>query len=269
MKRLFTFGCSHTCHGYPTWANILAEEFDEHINFGQAGSGPLYAFYQISNLINNKEKWKLSEDDYFVLLIPEENRNDVVIGNGVPEFGNERIVTNTIHNDCEEWYTDKYKREFSPSDGLIKTTLYIESIVRLFQNHRFNYKIINALYGLHYQNTDRYKLYKEHLKNLIGHSDSLQTIAKEHTEKEIHYYFLNEQNELEWDGHWYIPIHLQFVKSNFDFYKETNVDKYLDIHESITKTNLFNVNEYSAKYHYAYWPCGGLFSSSQNKLLSL
>ena len=263
MKRLFTFGCSHTCHGYPTWANILAEEFDEHFNFGQAGSGPLYAFYQISNLINNKEKWKLSEDDYFVLLIPEENRHDVVVDKGHEQ----QFITNTIQNDCEEWYTDKYKREFSSIDGLIKTTLYIESIVRLLQNHRFNYKIIHTLHGKHFPNPNQHKLYDDHLKTLVGHSDSLQWIANEYTEKEIHYYFLNEQNELEWDGHWYIPIHLQFVKSNFDFYKETNVDKYLDIHESITKTNVFNLNEYGAKYHYAYWPAGGLYVASQNKLL--
>ena len=48
MKRLFTFGCSHTNHGYPTWANILAEEFDKHFNFGLEGSGPFYIFNQIN-----------------------------------------------------------------------------------------------------------------------------------------------------------------------------------------------------------------------------
>ena len=59
MKRLFTFGCSHTNHGYPTWANLLAEEFDEHYNFGLGGTGPFYLFWQISNLIKHKDKWKL------------------------------------------------------------------------------------------------------------------------------------------------------------------------------------------------------------------
>ena len=265
MKRLFTFGCSHTNHGYPTWANILAEEFDEHFNFGLEGSGPFYLFNQISNLIKHKDKWNLSEDDYFAFLIPEENRHDVVVN----YHDEEQFITNTIHNDCEKWYTKKYKMEFSHLDGLIKTTLYVESIIRLLQSHHLNYKIMTALDGDDYGNKWKYEKYIGNLRNLIGNYEPLQTIGRNFKEKEIHYYFLNDKGKLEMDGHWIIPIHLEFVKSNFDFYKETNIDKYLDIHESITKTNLFNLNEYSAKYHYAYWPCGGLWSSSQNKLLSL
>ena len=52
----------------------------------------------------------MSDDDYFVFLIPEENRHDVVVE---MEHG-EHFITNTIQNDKEEWYTTKYKREFSP-----------------------------------------------------------------------------------------------------------------------------------------------------------
>ena len=66
----------------------------------------------------------MSDDDYFVFLIPEENRHDVVVE---MEHG-EHFITNTIQNDKEEWYTTKYKREFSPNDGLGKVTLYLESI---------------------------------------------------------------------------------------------------------------------------------------------
>ena len=281
MKRLFTFGCSHTNHGYPTWANILAEEFDKHFNFGLEGSGPFYLFNQISNLIKHKDKWNLSKDDYFVFLIPEENRHDVVVKHDVlnpnPVY-EEQFITNTIHNDCEKWYTKKYKMEFSHLDGLIKTTLYVESIIRLLQSHGLNYKIMTALDGADLHPHWKYEKYIGNLRNLIGDYEPLQTIGRNFKEKEIHYYFLNDKGELEMDGHWIIPIHLEFVKSNFDFYKETNVDKYLDIHESITKTNVFrfemkeqemilNKNEYGARYHYSYWPGGGLFIGSQNKLL--
>ena len=42
MRRLITFGCSHTNHRYPTWANILGLNFDKLLNFGRGGSGQLY-----------------------------------------------------------------------------------------------------------------------------------------------------------------------------------------------------------------------------------
>lgn len=36
---LATFGCSFTSHLYPTWADILGLRFNQHVNFGQCGSG--------------------------------------------------------------------------------------------------------------------------------------------------------------------------------------------------------------------------------------
>jgi hypothetical protein len=39
MKRLFTFGCSYTNYGWPTWADLLGLEFDHFENWGVAGIG--------------------------------------------------------------------------------------------------------------------------------------------------------------------------------------------------------------------------------------
>ena len=47
MRRLITFGCSHTNHRYPTWANILGLNFDKLLNFGRGGSGQLYATHSL------------------------------------------------------------------------------------------------------------------------------------------------------------------------------------------------------------------------------
>ena len=247
MKRLFTFGCSHTNHGYPTWANLLAEEFDELYNFGQGGTGPLFSFFQISSLINNRHKWNLSmKDDLIVWLIPEENRHDVLVDRDEGHY----YTTNTIHNDCEEWYTEKYKREFSAVDGLVKTTLYVESVVRLLQNHNLNFKIIPALEGLDFNPKIHYNEYSRNLKKIIGESTPLQTIAKNWTDNPHYHFFFD--GKLEQDGHWSIPIHQEFCKRNFDFYKETNIDGYLDLHRKyITKTHERD-ERWASKYHYAY-----------------
>lgn len=39
MRRLFTFGCSYTNYGWPTWADLLGLEFDYFENWGLAGIG--------------------------------------------------------------------------------------------------------------------------------------------------------------------------------------------------------------------------------------
>ena len=39
MKRLFTFGCSYTNYGWPTWADLLGLEFDHFENWALAGIG--------------------------------------------------------------------------------------------------------------------------------------------------------------------------------------------------------------------------------------
>ena len=42
QKRLFSFGCSFTRYRWPTWADILGAEFDQHENWGQLGAGNNY-----------------------------------------------------------------------------------------------------------------------------------------------------------------------------------------------------------------------------------
>lgn len=37
MKRLFTYGCSYTKWGYPTWADYIGVNFDEYYNRGKGG----------------------------------------------------------------------------------------------------------------------------------------------------------------------------------------------------------------------------------------
>lgn len=39
MKRLFTFGCSYTLYAWPTWADMLGLDYDEHHNWGLPGLG--------------------------------------------------------------------------------------------------------------------------------------------------------------------------------------------------------------------------------------
>ena len=236
MKRLFTFGCSHTCHHYPTWANLLGEEFHELYNFGKGGSGPLYSFHQISSLVRNRNHFNLTEDDFIVWLITEENRFDAVVEHfdgGTPHFNTSQIYT----IDNQAWFTKKYIREVSVIDGITKTLLYVESVVRLLQNHNLNFRIIPVLDEQTFfkGKESYYRNYSNNLKKLIGEHTSLQAISRT-IEENPHYYFI-EGGELHFDGHWSIPIHAEFCRRNFDFYKGTNLKKYMNLHKKyITKT---------------------------------
>jgi len=44
-NRLFAFGCSFTNYKYWTWANILAQQYDEFENWGQSGAGNQFIFH--------------------------------------------------------------------------------------------------------------------------------------------------------------------------------------------------------------------------------
>lgn len=55
MNRLFTFGCSFTNYMWPTWADILAIEFDSYRNWGRIGAGNHFIFYSLLECINRNE----------------------------------------------------------------------------------------------------------------------------------------------------------------------------------------------------------------------
>ena len=51
-NRLFTFGCSFTEYRWPTWANILGQNFDQFENWGQPGGGNTFILNSLMECIN-------------------------------------------------------------------------------------------------------------------------------------------------------------------------------------------------------------------------
>ena len=50
-NRLFTFGCSFTRSKNPTWADIVARQYDHYQNWGQAGAGNSFIFYSLMEIL--------------------------------------------------------------------------------------------------------------------------------------------------------------------------------------------------------------------------
>jgi hypothetical protein len=65
MNRLFTFGCSLTNYHYPTWADIIAENFDEYQNWGEEGAGNSFI---LNSLIECDQRNQLTSSDTVIIL---------------------------------------------------------------------------------------------------------------------------------------------------------------------------------------------------------
>jgi len=65
MNRFFAFGCSFTNYKWPTWADILAREFNYYENWGQQGGGNSFIFYSLMECITRN---KITKDDTIIIM---------------------------------------------------------------------------------------------------------------------------------------------------------------------------------------------------------
>lgn len=206
MRRLITFGCSHTNHTYPTWANILGLNFDKHINFGRGGSGQLYA---ANALVGVQRHLNITKDDYIVMMMPEENRWDIELRYSQNGHIYEKWETFLpYHRKNGHWlgmpdWMDRLNANF----GLLKSTLHINSCLKILKEIGCDYKIVLAL------NTKKWypKAYLD-LQKELGNDITLQEIGNKY---ESGYKYIGDSGNIEEDGHWIIPAHLEWVKETF------------------------------------------------------
>jgi hypothetical protein len=85
MKRLFTFGCSFTQYHWPTWADILGQQFDEFQNWGLNGSGNYCIFNSLNECILRNN---ITEDDTVIIMWTNIMREDRYINNKWVTLGN-------------------------------------------------------------------------------------------------------------------------------------------------------------------------------------
>jgi hypothetical protein len=64
-NRLFTFGCSFTHYHYPTWADIVGENFTEFQNWGDPGGGNNFI---LNSIVECHSRNKLTKDDTVIVM---------------------------------------------------------------------------------------------------------------------------------------------------------------------------------------------------------
>lgn len=77
QSRLFTFGCSFTQYVWPTWADILGQEFQFYENWGLAGAGNQFIF---NSIIECNLRNKLQKNDTVIIMWTSITRIDRYIG---------------------------------------------------------------------------------------------------------------------------------------------------------------------------------------------
>lgn len=123
MNRLFTFGCSFTSYNWPTWADILGQEFNEFQNWARPGAGNYFIFNSVVEcaLQNN-----LTKDDTVVIMWSSTCREDRYLDKGWMLLGN-------IYN--QHFYNKDYIENYVHNRGfLIRDLAFIYATKQLLDN---------------------------------------------------------------------------------------------------------------------------------------
>lgn len=107
MTRLFTFGCSFTNSIRPTWADIVARQYTEFQNWGQAGAGNSFIFY---SLMECNKRNKITRDDVVMIMWSSIGREDRYV-NG------EWLTPGSIYNQTD--YDETFVKKFTDPTGYL------------------------------------------------------------------------------------------------------------------------------------------------------
>jgi len=208
MRRLIAFGDSFTKYRWPTWPNIIGQNFDITLNYGQPGCGNFVIFYRVMQAVMDKN---IGVDDTVIVQWTDPARIDFLDNNGGwPMLGDtsaERLVMAGL--------------DYYNSDQLttVKQLTYMVAVAKLLEETgcKWYYAFLNKFsmvhldshneeFNVHYQNTmitPEYDLlkrtmqqYKDHLidknfndyiKETYGHNAWKYTCSYYHEGKHIEF----------------------------------------------------------------------------------
>jgi hypothetical protein len=133
-NRLFTFGCSFTKYRWPTWADILGQEFDDHQNWGETGAGNLLILCSLMEAIQRES---ISSNDTVIIMWSSPGREDRwVKGNW--------ITPGNIYN--QDIYPKDWVDKFADPDGyLIRDLALISSANKVLDSIKCDYHMLSMM----------------------------------------------------------------------------------------------------------------------------
>lgn len=187
MSRLFTFGCSFTSWPWPTWADIIAHDFNiPYYNWGLSGTGnaSIHARMVECDILHS-----FNEDDIILAVWSTWSREDRFSVKKTRMNRPGWSSTGDVHINYDKHFIDNY---WSLSNDVMKNSTAIISANRMF-DIKFNGHISTPLINLHNDTALNFNdgerelasFYEEHIPNdgeyVIGkHTCSYQNINDGH-----------------------------------------------------------------------------------------
>lgn len=232
MKRLFTFGCSHTNWSWHSWADILGLGYDKYYNFGKYGTGNFRILNQIQRA---NEYFEFTKDDYIAICLSSDFRYDTI------DVYNNGWIQNGCMVDERSFYTEHLAKQLDHIGGYENTLTCLKGIKAVLDSTEANARIVSAFgYDLvsnypkkEYQSVMN-KIFLEIQKYL--HSPiSFNTLPTLGNYDSLTYATSGKKGEAtKEDGHWTIPIHLDFVKQHFsDWYDNKYDTQVMNWHDNL------------------------------------
>lgn len=199
MPRLFTFGCSFTQYGWPTWADIIAYDRDiEYYNYAVAGLGNVGIAHRI---LEADLKHKFQDDDEIFILWSSWSREDRVkdvdwLGGGsvlTPnnphydrsflknhwDFNNDIvknstaiITTNRLFKKFIKWQGSSFDF-FTTEEGKLSINEDTKSIIKLYKTELPDLKVILC------ETEKPFKVVQDSHPDVLGHLEIANTIYKD------------------------------------------------------------------------------------------
>ena len=132
MSRLFTFGCSFTNYHWPTWADIVSQDFEHYENWGQIGAGNKFIYF---SLVECQQRKNITSDDTVIIMWSSQAREDRFIKDKWHTPG-------VVYDNYDEYFLEN----LVDADGyLLDTVTYIQSSVTLLQSIGCKYVFLSML----------------------------------------------------------------------------------------------------------------------------
>ena len=231
-SRLFTFGCSHTQHYWPSWSDYIGFFFKEYYNYGRPGCGQNYI---LSHIYEVNELYNLTKDDTVLIMLSDINRADYVKPDTTWTARGNMYAENNLDIYGEKFILDIW----SPFEGLRNTWIAVKSIKHFLDSVGCKYKIFKAFKDLDDQDIEMYAHWdKDNFnKNIVRGFDFGEAYRRinrfttgealyEYENKEVERYQFwvkdgDDPPRLHTDGHLRVEEHLEWIKREArEFYDE-------------------------------------------------
>jgi hypothetical protein len=134
-NRFFAFGCSATSCNWPTWADIVARQYDEYQNWALPGAGNSFIFYSVMEAIKRNN---INSKDTVMIMWTNIGREDRYVK------GQGWITPGSIYN--QTVYSPEFVRDYAdPTGYLIRDMAHLSAVKSLLDTIGCEYKFFTTV----------------------------------------------------------------------------------------------------------------------------